>query len=123
MTLKNNLYTIINLDSEDLTATVELNPECFIYKVHFPELPITPGVCIIQMATELFEELTQKHVQVEAVMNAKFLAVINPQSTTRLKYTFSKVAYADDGSACKVSVVVADSNTVFTKLSMRYNIK
>ena len=29
-------------------------PGHFIYKAHFPGEPITPGVCIIQIATELF---------------------------------------------------------------------
>ena len=33
---------------------ISLFPEHFIYKAHFPGEPITPGVCIIQIATELF---------------------------------------------------------------------
>ncbi len=118
MTLKNNLYYIQNQDNINSTFTIELNPDCFIYKAHFPELPITPGVCIIQVAKELFSELCGATLDLESVSNAKFLAVINPRETTKLTYSFNKVTVSEDSSQYKVSVVVADEKTTYTKLSL-----
>lgn len=118
MTLKNNLYYIQNQDNLNSAFTIELNPDCFIYKAHFPELPITPGVCIIQVAKELFSELCGATLDLESVSNAKFLAVINPEVTSKLTYSFNKVTISEDSSQYKVSVVVADEKTTYTKLSL-----
>ena len=118
MTLKNNLYYIQNQDNINSTFTIELNPDCFIYKAHFPELPITPGVCIIQVAKELFSELCGATLDLESVSNAKFLSVINPEVTSKLTYSFNKVTISEDSSQYKVSVVVADEKTTYTKLSL-----
>lgn len=118
MILKNSLYYIQSQDALNSVYTIELNPDCFIYKAHFPELPITPGVCIIQAAIELFSELCGDALDLESVSNAKFLAVINPKETTKLTYSFNKVTISDDSSQYKVSVVVADEKTIYAKLSL-----
>lgn len=118
MILKNSLYYIKSQDSLNSIFTIELNPDCLIYKAHFPELPITPGVCIIQVAMELFSELCGTALELESVSNAKFLAVINPKETKKLTYSFNKVTVSEDSSQYKVSVVVADEKTTYTKLSL-----
>lgn len=118
MLLKNSLYNIKSQDALNSVFTIELNPDCFIYKAHFPELPITPGVCIIQVAMELFSELCGAALDLESVANAKFLSVINPEITKNLTYSFNKITISDDSSRYKVSVVVADEDTIYTKLSL-----
>ncbi len=118
MLLKNNLYNIKSQDALNSIFTIELNPECFIYKAHFPELPITPGVCIIQIAMELFSELCGVALDLESVANAKFLAVINPEITKDLTYSFNKITISDDSSRYKVSAVVADEDSIYSKLSL-----
>lgn len=118
MLLKNSLYNIQSQDAINSVYTIELNPDCFIYKAHFPELPITPGVCIIQVAMELFSELCGAALDLESVANAKFLSVINPEITKNLTYSFNKITISDDSSRYKVSVVVADEDTIYTKLSL-----
>lgn len=118
MLLKNSLYNIKSQDALNSVFNIELNPDCFIYKAHFPELPITPGVCIIQVAMELFSELCGVALDLESVANAKFLSVINPEITKNLTYSFNKITISDDSSRYKVSVVVADEDTIYTKLSL-----
>lgn len=123
MTLKNNLYRIIAENKEDKSYCLELIPECMIYHAHFPEQPITPGVCIIQIASELLTDLYSMAFQLSSVSNAKYLAVINPQVSPRLTYTFKKVAFDDEKTSVKVSVTVSNNDTIFTKLSLVYKIK
>ena len=55
MKLLDSLFSIVSASSEDgrHVYTIRLNPEHFIYKAHFPGEPITPGVCIMQIAIEL----------------------------------------------------------------------
>ena len=55
MILKNNFYHIAqaSVDLPRATYEIALNAQHFIYQAHFPGEPITPGVCILQMACEL----------------------------------------------------------------------
>ena len=47
-----------------VSYTIKLIPSCVIYQAHFPGEPITPGVCIVQMAKELIEELLTEQTAV-----------------------------------------------------------
>lgn len=102
---------------------LELIPDCMIYRAHFPEQPITPGVCIIQIASELLADLYESDFQLSEVSNAKYLAVIDPKKTRYITYSFRKVIFDEDKTNVKVSVVVSDKDTIFTKLSLVYRIK
>ena len=55
MILKNDFYHIAqaSVDLPRATYEIALNAQHFIYQAHFPGEPITPGVCILQMACEL----------------------------------------------------------------------
>lgn len=123
MILKNNLYRVITENKDDKSYSLELIPDCMIYRAHFPEQPITPGVCIIQIASELLTDLYSLTFELSSVANAKFLAVINPQDTPKLTYTFKKIVFDDERQSLKVSVIVSNNDTVFTKLSLVYKIK
>ena len=58
MKFLNNLYHIVSKDVVDASIryNIHLDASHFIYQAHFPDEPITPGVCIIQIAKELLEE-------------------------------------------------------------------
>lgn len=120
MILKNSLYKIASSNAEEKSFNLELVPDCLIYRAHFPEQPITPGVCIIQIASELLNELLQSDFELITVSNAKFLAVINPLETNSVIYTFKKVVVDEDTKTVKVSVIVSNPETIFTKLSLVY---
>lgn len=122
MILKNNLYKINHTDAEDRKVNLQLIPTCMIYKAHFPEQPITPGVCIIQMATEALSELLGQTLVLSAVTNAKFLSVINPAETKGIYITFKKLNIDQEAGEVKTSAVIADKNTVFSKLSLAYKL-
>lgn len=123
MMLKNNLYRIAAENKDEKSYRLELIPDCMIYRAHFPEQPITPGVCIIQIASELLTDLYSLTFELSFVSNAKYLAVINPQETPELTYTFKKIVFDDEKQSVKVSVIVSNNDTVFTKLSLVYRIK
>lgn len=120
MKLQNNLYNIIESDTEAGVYRISLDSECMIYKAHFPEMPITPGVCIIQIATELFELLQQRPLALAEVVNAKFLAVINPLQKKEIEYRFSKISPNETDGTVKVSVAVTHGDTTCAKLSLLY---
>ena len=68
MELKNNLYSIISADEAGKSFRLRLIPDCVIYRAHFPELPVTPGVCIIQIVSELLAELFPGEYELKSVL-------------------------------------------------------
>ena len=120
MKLKDTFFRINNFCQ---TATgfdyiIELNPEHFIYQAHFPENPITPGVCIIQIIKELFAELMQHKLFLKKIYNVKFLNVINPLKNREV--TFSISISSEEENSYKIGVLVYNNDNKFAKLSMMF---
>lgn len=118
MTLNNSLYTVTRHDSQACRFDIALCADCTIYRAHFPERPITPGVCIIQLAAELLELQLGTRLQLSTVVNAKYLSVIDPLATPALSCTFSKIAV--NGNTVKATATLSDDSTTYTKLSLLF---
>ena len=120
MKLKDSLYHITRQQAEDMPLQYEvlLDEQHFIYKAHFPEEPITPGVCIIQIAEELLEYYLQQDYEIQQVKNVKFLSVLSPKQTPRVTYIFDKLTISEDTKTCKVLVIVKTNEETVAKLSI-----
>ncbi len=118
MKLLDSLYSIIDEQKSDAghDYTIKLNAEHFIYAAHFPGEPITPGVCIMQIAQELLELHMAQSLAVECVKNVKFLRIITPTETPEVCYTLHKISIEE--STVKAQVTVSSINETFAKLSL-----
>ncbi|MDR2921583.1 MAG: beta-hydroxyacyl-ACP dehydratase [Tannerella sp.] len=85
--LLNYYYTINDQQTEGETTRfyVTLNKDCEIYKGHFPGMPVTPGVCNIQMIKECIEQLTGKRLLLEYIAQCKLTTLITPQQYPELQ--------------------------------------
>ena len=120
MRLRNELYKVLNdsYSDECTKFDIELNPDHFIYHAHFPEEPITPGVCLIQIAKELLESCVNHALHIEKIKNVKFLSVVSPIDTQRVTYTIGNIIKTNENGSIKTQVVVSNENTQFAKISM-----
>lgn len=118
MMLLNSLYNIIDKTATDdgWQFSLHLIPSCFIYKAHFPEHPITPGVCVIQMALELAEDILGCKLRLIGTKNVKFLSVMSPDIQTNVVYSLSIKDMEDD--TVKVQAVVKSETAVYAKMSL-----
>jgi 3-hydroxyacyl-[acyl-carrier-protein] dehydratase len=122
MKLLDNLFLIKSSSSNDgeLTNEIELVESHFIYKAHFPENPITPGVCIVQIAQEMLEMHLGKNLLLNTLNNIKYMAIMSPTDNSVVKY---RINYKkEDESTLKIKVVVNNENATFSKFSATYNI-
>lgn len=119
MKLQNKLYSIIASEVVDnrATYTIVLHSECEIYKAHFPGMPITPGVCIVQMAKELLEQATDKKLKIEIVKNAKFLSVMVPECQNII-VKLSNIKEADQRIYAQI-LVSAEDGSSYAKISLQ----
>ena len=120
MILKNSLYTIADkrMEGSGIFYQILLDKNHFIYKAHFPNEPITPGVCIIQIAKELLEDYLHEEYEISYIKNIKFLSVLSPLSTPSVAYVFDKITILPETNECKTQVQVQQDNALFAKLSM-----
>ena len=85
--LLDNFYTILSSESSDSTTwtiQIELNPDHTVYQGHFPEHPVVPGVCLLQLIKECAENIRQQKLQIAQVSSCKFLSAINPIETPHI---------------------------------------
>lgn len=119
-TLKNEFYVVRELkrmSDQQILATIELIPAHDIYKGHFPNQPIVPGVCQIQIIKELLEELMQKKLQLTHGDNIKFTGMIIPDKTPILNIEVNfKLNEAEINCDAKFSF----EETVFTKFKGKF---
>ena len=117
MILKDTFFTIKNKSIADGKAEfrVKLNAEHFIYQAHFPNNPITPGVCLLQMVVELFDELKGVNFQMKTLKNVKFIAPISPVEFSEVDFLLE---FSEDENLWQVKATVKEGETIFVKASM-----
>ena len=119
MILKNSLFSIKSKSVTDLEIRYDilLDANHFIYQVHFPNEPITPGACIIQIAKELLEDSLAKRLKIYLVKNVKFLSIISPITTPQISCIFDKITTEENGNTYHVQVHLQSNDTPLAKLS------
>lgn len=118
MKLLDSLFKIIEHKASESGSeyTIKLDPEHFIYKAHFPGEPITPGVCILQIACELLAKEVGRELAVSTVKNVKFLRIITPGETPVVVYSLNKMSVAD--GCVKAQISVSAGEDIYAKLSL-----
>lgn len=98
MILLNDFFTI----NDKVSSETEIWAELFIdanhkiFEGHFPNQPVVPGVCMMQMIKEIYEEVTGKTTNLVQAAELKFLAVINPLENNLVHATI-KIAEEESG--------------------------
>ena len=113
MSLKDSLYHIVSCESGK--AIVRLDPSSPVYAAHFPGYPITPGVILIEIATELLSAVAADGLlELSEAVNVKFVSPVIPGEETLLTYLF-----APDGEL-RWKVNVLCSETLCAKMTLQY---
>jgi|MGYP000070087920 3-hydroxyacyl-[acyl-carrier-protein] dehydratase len=117
MILKNQLYQIEHSQESDgkKQFTISLLKECPIYRAHFPGQPITPGVCIVQIAQELLGQVVGHTLEISEVKNVKFLHVLSPIDNPVVDIVFTAIETSGESVSAKAEV--KEATTMFTTVS------
>lgn len=103
-----------NFSTDELTAVVELNASHEIFKGHFPNNPVTPGVCMLQILKELTERAVNKKLFIKECTNVKFMALINPEINSVLDIA---ITLSDNDSFYKIRASACFNDTTALKVS------
>lgn len=119
MLLKDSLFTVVETKREAGHAEVEIQLDINhpIYTGHFPNNPITPGVCLLQIVIELFSMLVGSEMTMHSSKSIKFVNIVRPDQCPRISYLLDWEQL--DGDLYNVKVVVRNADTLFCKFSLR----
>lgn len=112
MELLNNFYKILNLDesqSDKLMALVKIDKFHSIFKGHFPNHPVTPGVCTMQIIKELTEKWSGKNLMLKTARNVKFMAIINPELNEDVHFDLQFEQVNPEEISVKTTVSIDDN--------------
>lgn len=120
MILANDFFHIDHLETvgESYRCKVHLNAQHSIFQVHFPGYPITPGVCLIQMGTEMLEQILGKSLRLRVAREIKFKRALTPADTPT--FVFTKVRPEDSGLLRANISIEDDGGTPYATMSLRY---
>lgn len=109
-------YTILNRRSEgDATVfEIALNAACEVYKGHFPEMPVSPGVCNIQMVKECVEEVVGKPLILNYIQQCRLTTLVTPQQHPTVEVRVWLVAPIDGG--VKIRTTIGKGELVYLEL-------
>lgn len=98
---------------------IELNPEHEVYKGHFEQVPIAPGVCLTQIIKEIIMDKFNTNLTLTEGKNIKFLALINPKEVKdfQIDFTVNKTE-----SVFEVNASYSNSGKVYSKLKLVYKV-
>jgi 3-hydroxyacyl-[acyl-carrier-protein] dehydratase len=118
--LLKDFYTVKVLEKttdSKYKVQITINEKHEVFQGHFPENPIMPGVCMMQIIKELTEQITNSTLFMELLSNVKFTALINPfvnpellleldiNTTEENLVNVKNVSYFDQTIALKLSCV------------------
>ena len=112
---------------------IEFHADHVIYQAHFPGKPITPGVCIIKIITEILEQQMQQSLLLQEVKNLKFVSPISPIDVPEVDICFSKIEKSvesglpssdtyEERSCLQVRGTIFLNDKIYTKFSLIYKI-
>jgi 3-hydroxyacyl-[acyl-carrier-protein] dehydratase len=113
--LKDDFYTIATAVPKDVNSfrvTIHLDVTHDIFKGHFPELPITPGVCMLGIIKELLQENIGKKLMLHDASNIKFLSLIDPNQFPEVDVEI-KQTKNEDGTYTVDGTIFTGENACF----------
>ncbi|MDW7693438.1 hydroxymyristoyl-ACP dehydratase [Flammeovirgaceae bacterium SG7u.111] len=87
--LLDDLYQIKTWNAEEgsIEAELAINAEHSIFEGHFPENPVLPGACQVEMVGELLGKNYGQNFRLDKAQNIKFLSVVDPTKSKLLNFS------------------------------------
>ena len=101
------------IPTEKYSFELELNPAHPVYAGHFPGNPVVPGVCQVQMITELLSGTLGSDLRLLSADNVKFMSLMVP-GRTRVIDAELNIKTAENGEI-SANAILSEGETIFIK--------
>ncbi len=113
--LLNDFYTIESTEKPSpniLLVNIQLNQSHPIFKGHFEQMPVVPGVCQTQIIKELLQQELNKNLTLTKGDNIKFTGMIIPTQNSKINV---EINFKEVENQYVVDAKLFFENTIFTK--------
>lgn len=114
--LANDFYTIENKNVENenrFSYRIKFNCEHKIFAAHFPDQPIVPGACLLEICKELLSDFYNKQLIINKVNSIKFINTINPNVFSKIDFLFEQKLATN-----KLNISISAGEQNFVKISL-----
>jgi 3-hydroxyacyl-[acyl-carrier-protein] dehydratase len=79
--LKEPLFKILSTDHQQnvITAVLDIDQQSEIFEGHFPNQPVVPGACMLQVIKEILVRTLSTPLRLAKADNIKFLTLVEPK--------------------------------------------
>ena len=92
---------------------VRIDESSPIFKGHFPNTPVLPGVLFIEIICRALELQFNKSISIKTATSIKYLSVVDPRVH---KVLHLEIAPANEGSPITLTATLKDDATLFYKM-------
>jgi 3-hydroxyacyl-[acyl-carrier-protein] dehydratase len=81
-----NLFKISKLVHDEglISASLDINKNCDIFKGHFPGQSVVPGACMLQILKDVLEKGLDVSLMLKKADHLKFIVMIDPVDTQKV---------------------------------------
>jgi 3-hydroxyacyl-[acyl-carrier-protein] dehydratase len=108
MKIIKSLYTILKekYNTDSIEVSLVFNENHPIYRGHFPEKSIVPGVCVMKTAKQLLQKHLNLNLQIDKILYLKFLKLLIPNNNKQIIFIIKTQRNID--STITMSFLVTD---------------
>lgn len=115
------LNTIQQEQDDKFVASIFIHKEHPIFKGHFPNNPVMPGVCMIQIVKEITAKILARDLTMRTAKNIKFMELINPEKNSDLQLHLEIKTLSEDEIQVKNTTFLGEK--VGLKMNINYSLK
>lgn len=108
------------IDNTVITSSIKLNPNHEVYKGHFPQQAVVPGVIQLQIAKEILEENLNLKLLMNDIIQVKYLKPIIPDQDTIIKFEIT--IKEQTTSDIKTNIIIGSEDIIFSKAKISFKI-
>ncbi|MBQ7448986.1 MAG: hypothetical protein IJS73_04170 [Paludibacteraceae bacterium] len=121
MPLVKNYYTISssNITAQTGVFDIRLLKEAEVYKGHFPDEPISPGVCNVQMMRECAEQVVGHKLPISTLSKCRFVKLISPTLYPEIQIVIDIISTTE--TEVKWAAKICSKDTVLQEMKVTSN--
>jgi 3-hydroxyacyl-[acyl-carrier-protein] dehydratase len=106
-------YKIISETPLLVNARVTINANHPLYKGHFPQQPVTPGVVLVEITRQILSDSLRKKLIMISAKEIKFISPVIPDQIKVIDFT---IDFSETDGTINANCLISSGEMTFTKL-------
>lgn len=110
-------------DGYQICYNITINSADAILQAHFPEHPIMPGACLVQMVQDAISTHLKRKIEITCLSGVKFLRPVTPELSNNELSSDGLMLLANITEDKKVSSLIATKKEKYAKIAFTYKFR